>query len=735
MEKYLAPAAVRGAVALTIVLILKLLVLLQLRDHPLLQPAAGLDTTAYVDLAARVLAGDIGLGPGLYYVSPLYIYFIAGNLAVFDSFTALRIVQIVLGTASVACVYLTAKAWFGRRPAWIAGAVAALTGIFTFYEVVIIQSSIDAFMTSAALLALTLGLSGGQGVRQPEGQKARGRRGRSAGVGAELRSVRTGRWLLVAGIIFGLATLNRPNMPFGAAAVVGVLLLTRRFRPAALIVAGLLAGIAPAAIRNADVAGQWTFVPSHGGLNFYIGNGEGATGFYRQLPGISPTIGGQERDVKRVAQAAVGRPLTDAETSDYFYGLAWTWIRAHPLDAAALFARKVAYTFSGHHVALPHSYPFYAYDEQTLLRFYVFGPWLLVPLGIVGLGLVAPRSAGADYLAWAAFVPGYAVGVAAFFVAERYRLPLLVPLCVGTGALIDFAIRSIESNEARRLRVPAFAVAALLAFANWPRGLQDGRWEEGLRTAQRLVITHRYAEADDYVRRFEPRGPHPGAMHYGVGAQLLIENQPERALPHLTRANELGSERPEVAYALGQALLKTERARDAVAHLQRGFEAGIQLPLGGYELALALHTVGDNAGAVRIIQRIGLPHDEEDPEAWLRIGRLAARAKAPDVAQGYFQRAVQMRPDMASARQQYGLNLLVLRRYDEAALHLAEAVRLDPRDPDSLAHLAYCELQLGNTAAAIRHVEAALGVEPAHPLANQLLAAIRADAPHLSPPK
>jgi tetratricopeptide (TPR) repeat protein len=327
--------------------------------------------------------------------------------------------------------------------------------------------------------------------------------------------------------------------------------------------------------------------------------------------------------------------------------------------------------------------------------------------------------------AWAVFVPGYAAGVAAFFVAERYRLPLLVPLCVGAGAGIDFAIRSIEASSSRRLLVPGFAFAALLVFANWPLGLHDGRWEEGLRTAQRLAILGRYDEADDYVRRFEPRGPYPGATHYGAGAQLLVENQPERALPHLMKAQELGGGRPEIAYALGQALLKTGRAREAIPHLRRGFDAGIELPLGGYDLALALLTAGDHAGAVETIKRIGLPQDEADPEAWLRLGRLAARAQAPDVAEGYFQRAVQMRPDQAGARQQLGLNLLVLRRYDDAARELAEAARLDPRDADSLAHLAYCELQLGNTADAARHVDSALIADPRHPLANQLAAAVR----------
>src|SRR4029450_9499582 len=85
---------------------LKLLAVLQLRDHPLLQPDAGLDTTAYVDLARQGLAGHIGLGPGLYFVAPFYIYFLASALAVFHSFTAVRVLQVSLGTLSVAGIFL-----------------------------------------------------------------------------------------------------------------------------------------------------------------------------------------------------------------------------------------------------------------------------------------------------------------------------------------------------------------------------------------------------------------------------------------------------------------------------------------------------------------------------------------------------------------------------------------------------------------------------------------------------
>ena len=275
----------------------------------------------------------------------------------------------------------------------------------------------------------------------------------------------------------------------------------RRVRPAAVLAAGLALGMAPVVLRNVVVSHQWSLVSSHGGLNFYIGNSESATGFFHPIPGISPNITGQAEDARRVAERAVGHALTDAQTSDYFFGLAWTWIAAHPMEALGLFARKVGFVFSAQHVALPHSYPFYAYDADTALRFLFVGPWLLIPLGSIGLVAAAPADRRSDYFVWASFVPGYTIGVAAFFVAERYRLPLLVPLCVGAGAALDGAARLVADGRVRRLAAPAAAFALVFAFANWPRDLRDGRWEEGIRMAQRLIMEGRCAEADGWVQR------------------------------------------------------------------------------------------------------------------------------------------------------------------------------------------------------------------------------------------
>jgi Flp pilus assembly protein TadD len=96
--------------------------------------------------------------------------------------------------------------------------------------------------------------------------------------------------------------------------------------------------------------------------------------------------------------------------------------------------------------------------------------------------------------------------------------------------------------------------------------------------------------------------------------------------------------------------------------------------------------------------------------------------KAPGVAEPFFRRATELRPDSAAARQQFGLNLVVQNRCAEAVRELGEAVRLEPRNADSLSHLAYCETSLDRLDAARAHAREALAVNPDDALAWRLAA-------------
>jgi hypothetical protein len=92
------------------VLAIKGVVLAQLGDHPLLQPHGELDTTYYVELAQKVGHGGPLAVAEPFFVSPLYVFFLALVFKLSGgSLMAARVVQVFLGTAAVAFLYLTAR--------------------------------------------------------------------------------------------------------------------------------------------------------------------------------------------------------------------------------------------------------------------------------------------------------------------------------------------------------------------------------------------------------------------------------------------------------------------------------------------------------------------------------------------------------------------------------------------------------------------------------------------------
>jgi Flp pilus assembly protein TadD len=665
------------AAALAAVFVVKLVVALQLDAHPLLQPDAGLDTGAYTSLARRVVAGDVALGPGLYYVSPLYIYFLACVLGLAGSFTAARVVQAALGALAVACVFVMARDWAGRRAAWGAAALAALCGVLTFHEALLMQSSIDAVLTAGALTLLTRALLSHEAAPP-------------ARVGAT-------SWFVLSGLVFGLQTLNRPNVLAAAVAIGAALVVVRRWRGAAALAIGLLIGLAPVTIRNVVVAGEWSLVSSHGGLNFYIGNHEAATGYYQTVPGVRPDIVGQQEDTRRVAEAAIGRPLSDADVSAYFSDQAWTWIRAQPVAAAALTLKKFALAFHADYSALPHSFEFFADDAGTALRWLVAGPWLVVPLGLSGLVVAWPARRPREFAVWALFVPAYAAGLALFFVSERYRLPLIPPLAVAAGMFIDRAIdlvRGVGRADVRG-RAPAVAAAvaaAAFAFVNWPIPLPDSREGDRLRMVQIDAAAGRHDEADRVARRAVAAAASPARVHEVAGRAFLQAGQIERALGHLRSAFDLGSRSPEAVIDLADAQLQSGRA-------------------------------GEVASTLRAV---AWP-DPPDPSALTRAGRVAAAAGAHPLAEDLLGRATALDPTRAEAWAQLGFSRLFSRAFEAAVPAFEQAVRLDPRDAVALGGLAVCEANLGRRDAALAHARQALSIDPNERLAQQVLAALGKD--------
>ncbi|HYT65777.1 MAG TPA: tetratricopeptide repeat protein [Vicinamibacterales bacterium] len=654
-----------GAV-LAAALATKLIVLAQLGGHPLLQPHGDLDPAYYVDLARKISTAGPLAPREPFFVSPLYIYFLAAIFSAGGSLTAARVVQVLLGTAAVGLVYASARRWFGSRVAVVAAVLALACGIFTFSEIVVLQSALDPFLVAAALYCMA------RAVTAP---------GRGA--------------LVCGGVALGLLALNRPNaLAYGIVAI--VLLGFTSIRRAILLAGALGAVLALNATGNYLASGEAVVISSHGGLNFYIGNNADADGTYRPVPGIAPSIAGQARDAARVAEAAEGRALSASQVSSYFYSAAWLWIRTHPGDAMRLFARKLALACNRVEVPLNYSYAFYSRDEATLLRWLVVGSWLLLPLGLVGLGLAATNASDRlAYWTWAGYIPVYAISVAAFFVSDRYRMPLLVPLAIFAAYTVVWLSDRFRARKLAAVATAAAAMAAAAALSWVDLGVDDGVGGERARKTVSLVDRGSYEEARAYAGGADAGLRYPGVFHYRVGEAFTRAGRYADAIAELRKALTFDSNEPAVHLALGQALLISGATGEALPYLAQAFERAFRPEVSGPWLVRALDAADRSAEAVDVLRALPDPIiDAIRPETRTEMASIAERLgvalvleRRPADALNPLVRASRLDPASASIRLNLAVAYAQLGRAEEAAAAAREAARLDPSEPRAAALL------------------------------------------------
>ena len=281
------------------------------------------------------------------------------------------------------------------------------------------------------------------------------------------------RSLFLLGLCWGLAVVVRPNaILLGGALGVAVLEVTRRETArvwlrslAALGLGGALA-IAPVTLRNAVTTGEAVLLTSHGGLNFYVGNGPGATGSWTipdDVPGAhSPT---SQFDVFREhAQQALGRPVSHAEADAYWYGRTVDTVLADPGRWTRLMLRKLHLFWNARELHNIYDYEFWR-DIGFVLGWPLpqFG-WI-APFGLVGMLWLLPRSPRERMVGLVA-VLGCAVVVLAY-VTDRHRLPYVPVLLVAGTALLAHLAGGWRRRSARSL-VPLGSALVLAAAVAYP---------------------------------------------------------------------------------------------------------------------------------------------------------------------------------------------------------------------------------------------------------------------------
>lgn len=541
----------------------------------------GLDAQFYHEWAQRLAAGE-GSGDSVYFLGPLYPHFLALLYAVGGASVGLaQGAQMVLGAVTCALVYGAARRAFDATIAAFAATAFLLYGYLIFLELHLV--------TAPLLTTLVAGL---------------------AFLLADDRD-RVLRWLGV-GVVVGLLSLGR-GVFLVALAVAGLLALAgaardhRRAtaRRIALVVAGAVVVIAPVTVRNLVVGGEFVPVSANGGINYFIGNHDRASGLFQPVDGVEFFQPGSGSDGGSVTEASrrAGRELTPAEASAWWLREGLVWNRDHPTDTLALWGRKLLVLVSNYEVPQIENFG-WARDQSGLLRWNPVPFGLLSALALVGLFLGARRNPATRRLALVWFA--YAVALLPFFLTARYRVVLVPVMACFAGATLVALVRGFRGGNLARGGGILAAVAVLaLALAQYqPAGvaaasdqllpyqrgvvaMQDQQWNEAIRqfqlSAQRddthvPTLTNlafclgQVGRVDDALRMFgaaERLDPGNRTVLEAAATLALQSQRLEQAIGFLTKLDRVDPGNDWNLARLGDASMLLGRTGDALNYWRR----------------------------------------------------------------------------------------------------------------------------------------------------------------------
>lgn len=393
-----------------------------------------LDSETYLTLARGLLHGGT-MGLDYFWQPILYQSFLVWALAIGgDSIVVIKLLQVVLGSATCVLTLHLASRFLAKRWAVVAGLMAACYGPLIFYDGEILGTGLETFWAVALVL-----------------------------VAIDTRRVPTPRRWLTIGLLGGLAILTRPTfVPVVAAITIWLLAAIGRegngrgsLAAAALVSVGLLVVLLPVSFVSHRCTGSYSVLPYSGGLNLYIGNNPDSD----RTAAIRP---GWHWDNLTMLPARHGiRP--GRETSEFFAEQVLKFVQSQPLRfAGGLMTKCVQFVTSRE---LPRNVDLYVFREWSWilsLSLWKFGPFGF-PAGVVmplaALGLWTHRRL-IPVPMWLLLLL-YPATVVLVFVCARYRMPV-VPLAIVSAAA---GLASLEQTWRSSRPVFRSRLLALLALA------------------------------------------------------------------------------------------------------------------------------------------------------------------------------------------------------------------------------------------------------------------------------
>jgi len=452
------PTPVELGALFAVALALRLIHVLAMRQSPYFNHPI-IDALTYHQAAVSIAAGH-GHPDRIFWQPPGYSYLLAIVYAIGGSgnFLLPRIIQALFGGCTAVLTAWIGARSFGSRVGLVAGYVVAAYGMLIYFDGELLGPSLTVLLQLGAVALALWALEQGRPQQVWFG----------AGVVAGLASIVTATSLIVVMVIAFAARRNAPAVILGAALA-----------------------IAPVTIRNVSHGGEFVPISSNAGINLYIGNNPD----YDRTVAIRPD---------RVWTEFTKEPFQHGITTQSGASAYWTrrvlaWAAEHPIDFVALQWKKLRLFLGGDEIYRNQAiYPSRRYSPVLAALLWkvpglAFPFGVLAPLAILGLAVAWKK---APLLASLVFL--YSLGILAFFIAARYRVPLVPYLTI-------FAVAGVlwmtKAASPRKLAAAAL-VAALFLLCNLGQGAMASEMnaDAEFNLAEQLHHEGKVAAAEQHYR-------------------------------------------------------------------------------------------------------------------------------------------------------------------------------------------------------------------------------------------
>jgi tetratricopeptide (TPR) repeat protein len=378
-------------------------------------PPPSVDSDFYIYIGKFINGKVPFVSNEAYYYSPLYSHIVALFFSLFgENLLPLKLLNIFLGSTVPIAVYLTAKLYFKNKKIWfLLMFFSSFYDAFIIYDLQLLKTSLGIVLLFWGFYFLSLFL--------------------------KKQNIYT---LILSGTIFGLASLIYVN--FLLVLVGFCLYLLIKFKGKVLYFGiPIFFIVSLSMVRNYIVMKDIVPVTSIGGIHFYIGNNSKSIGIYTKIKGVRASGFGHYFDGRKVAEKETGKKLKPSEVSKFWKRKAVKEIKNNPKHFVKLIFRKVLYTVN--YFDIPNNInKNYIKTKTFIFRYFTFSFGIFSLFGLVGFILSFKDK---EFLPVHLFFAIYFVTVIMFFVTDRYRLPLILPLFLYTGYFIDYLIQTKQFRK------------------------------------------------------------------------------------------------------------------------------------------------------------------------------------------------------------------------------------------------------------------------------------------------